>query len=68
MIRDDLVRATRAALTAARLMSERLVELNVALHADLAEPLSIGIGLHAGIPATEGSAQIAVQCLRPDLE
>ena len=43
----------RAALAAARLMSERLVELNEALHAELAEPLRIGIGLHAG-PAIVG--------------
>jgi adenylate cyclase len=43
----------RAALAAARLMSERLVELNGALDADLAEPLRIGIGLHAG-PAIIG--------------
>ena len=43
----------RAALTAARLMSERLVELNEALDAELTEPLRIGIGLHAG-PAIVG--------------
>jgi len=43
----------RAALTAARLMSERLVELNEALDTELAEPLRIGIGLHAG-PAIVG--------------
>jgi adenylate cyclase len=43
----------RAALVAARLMSEYLVELNEALHAELTEPLRIAIGLHAG-PAIIG--------------
>jgi adenylate cyclase len=43
----------RAALAAARLMSERLVELNETLSAELAEPLRIGIGVHAG-PAIVG--------------
>src|SRR5258708_35179824 len=38
----------RQALQAARLMSERLVELNQALEHDLREPLRIGIGLHFG--------------------
>ena len=38
----------RQALQAARLMSERLVELNHALEHDLPEPLRIGIGLHFG--------------------
>jgi adenylate cyclase len=38
----------REALAAARLMSQRLVELNEALRAELAEPLRIGIGLHVG--------------------
>ncbi|HTW53742.1 MAG TPA: adenylate/guanylate cyclase domain-containing protein [Stellaceae bacterium] len=38
----------RAALVAARLMSERLVELNHSLRAELTEPLRIGIGIHAG--------------------
>jgi adenylate cyclase len=38
----------RQALHAARLMSERLVELNKALENDLGEPLRIGIGLHFG--------------------
>jgi adenylate cyclase len=36
------------ALAAARLMSERLVELNTSLHGDLDEPLRIGIGIHVG--------------------
>jgi adenylate cyclase len=38
----------RQALQAARLMSERLVELNGALEHDLPEKLRIGIGLHFG--------------------
>jgi adenylate cyclase len=38
----------RQALQAARLMSERLVELNRALTNDLPQPLRIGIGLHFG--------------------
>jgi adenylate cyclase len=38
----------RQALHAARLMSERLVELNKALENDLEAPLRIGIGLHFG--------------------
>ena len=40
--------AAAQALAAARLMSLRLDELNVALRAELAEPLRIGIGIHAG--------------------
>jgi adenylate cyclase len=43
----------RDALAAARLMSLRLIELNQALRAELAEPLRIGIGIHAG-PAIVG--------------
>jgi adenylate cyclase len=43
----------RDALAAARLMSLRLIELNEALRAELAEPLRIGIGIHAG-PAIVG--------------
>ena len=38
----------REALAAARLMSLRLDELNEALRAELAQPLRIGIGVHAG--------------------
>ncbi len=40
--------ACRAALIAARAMSRRLDELNHTLHAELPEPLRIGIGIHAG--------------------
>jgi adenylate cyclase len=42
------VMGCRQALHAARLMSERLVELNKALENDLGAPLRIGIGLHFG--------------------
>jgi len=52
-VEGEIGAGCRAALTAARLMSERLVELNEALHGELAEPLRIGIGLHAG-PAIVG--------------
>jgi adenylate cyclase len=52
-VEGEIGAGCRAALTAARLMSERLVELNEALRAELAEPLRIGIGLHAG-PAIVG--------------
>jgi len=38
----------REALTAARLMSERLPELNASLRAELDRPLRIGIGIHCG--------------------
>jgi adenylate cyclase len=38
----------RAALAAARLMSERLAELNLSLRAELDRPLRIGIGIHCG--------------------
>jgi adenylate cyclase len=52
-VEQEIGAGCRAALTAARLMSERLVELNEALHAELTEPLRIAIGLHAG-PAIVG--------------
>ncbi|HML11613.1 MAG TPA: adenylate/guanylate cyclase domain-containing protein, partial [Stellaceae bacterium] len=52
-LEDDIQAGCRAALAAARAMSERLIELNDALSAELAEPLRIGIGLHAG-PAIVG--------------
>jgi len=38
----------REALAAARLMSERLGELNFSLQAELDRPLRIGIGIHCG--------------------
>jgi adenylate cyclase len=38
----------RRALAAARLMAEKLVELNHALAGDVPEPLRIGIGIHVG--------------------
>src|SRR3984893_8383457 len=40
----------REALTAARLMSVRLPELNASLRAELDRPLRIGIGVHCGLP------------------
>jgi adenylate cyclase len=52
-VESEIGPGCRAALTATRLMSERLVELNEALDTDLTEPLRIGIGLHAG-PAIIG--------------
>jgi adenylate cyclase len=52
-VENDIGPACRNALAAARLMSHRLAELNEALTAELAEPLRIGIGLHAG-PAIVG--------------
>ncbi len=45
--------AARQAMTAAKLMTARLEELNQTLAGELAEPLRIGIGLHAG-PAIIG--------------
>jgi adenylate cyclase len=50
---EEIGAGCRAALAAVRLMSERLVELNEALRPELAEPLRIAIGLHAG-PAIVG--------------
>ena len=38
----------REALAAARLMSERLGELNLSLRAEFDQPLRIGVGIHAG--------------------
>ncbi len=38
----------REALTAARLMSERMGELNSSLRGEIAQPLRIGIGIHTG--------------------
>jgi len=47
-IESDARAASRAALDAARLMSERLEELNRSLHGELDQPLRIGIGIHIG--------------------
>jgi adenylate cyclase len=47
-IESDARVASRAALDGARLMSERLGELNRSLHGELDEPLRIGIGIHIG--------------------
>ena len=47
-IESDARAASRAALDAARLMSERLEELNRSLHGELNQPLRIGIGIHIG--------------------
>jgi adenylate cyclase len=44
----DINRACRQAVDAAAAMSLRMVELNRAMAADLAEPLRIGIGIHSG--------------------
>jgi adenylate cyclase len=38
----------RGALAAARLISERMEELNASLEAEIDQPLRIGIGIHAG--------------------
>jgi len=47
-IESDARAASRAALDAARLMSERLGELNRSLGGELDQPLRIGIGIHIG--------------------
>jgi len=52
-VEGDVAAACRDALGAARLMSQRLAEVNRALQGELAAPLRIGIGIHAG-PAIVG--------------
>jgi adenylate cyclase len=52
-IEGDAAAGCSNALAAARLMSSRLTDLNEALRGELAEPLRIGIGIHAG-PAIVG--------------
>ncbi|GGF22124.1 adenylate/guanylate cyclase domain-containing protein [Aliidongia dinghuensis] len=47
-VESSIEEGCRAALAAAAAMSERLVHLNQMLSADLARPLRIGIGIHAG--------------------
>jgi adenylate cyclase len=47
-IESDARAASRGALDAARMMSERLEELNRSLHDELDQPLRIGIGIHIG--------------------
>jgi adenylate cyclase len=52
-LEGDSSAACRDALAAARLMSTHLADLNEALRGELAQPLRIGIGIHAG-PAIVG--------------
>jgi adenylate cyclase len=52
-VEGDVAAACRDALGAARLMSQRLAEVNRALQGELVAPLHIGIGIHAG-PAIVG--------------
>jgi adenylate cyclase len=52
-VEGDIAAACRDALGAARLMSQRLAEVNRTLQGELAAPLRIGIGIHAG-PAIVG--------------
>ena len=47
-IENDAETACRQAVNAARAMSVKVAELNESLKNDLAEPLRIGIGIHAG--------------------
>jgi len=47
-VESDRKRGCIDALSAARRMSERLLEINAALKHDLGQPLRIGIGIHMG--------------------
>ncbi len=47
-VRSGTAAGCREALAAARLMSERLGELNLSLQGELDRPLRIGIGIHCG--------------------
>ena len=47
-MRADARTACRQALDAARLVGERLGEMNRALAGDLREPIEVGVGIHAG--------------------
>lgn len=47
-VETDQRRGCLDALSAARRMSERLLEINAALKHDLGQPLRIGIGIHVG--------------------
>jgi adenylate cyclase len=47
-VAGDPASGCRDALAAARLMSQRLVELNLSLSGELDAPLRIGIGIHVG--------------------
>ena len=47
-VTSDAASGCRDALAAARLMSHRLVELNLSLSGELDRPLRIGIGIHVG--------------------
>jgi adenylate cyclase len=52
-VNSSISEAARQALTAAKLMAQKLDELNASLATELKEPLRIGIGLHMG-PAIIG--------------
>lgn len=47
-VTEDPADGCRDALAAARLMSQRLIELNLSLSGELDAPLRIGIGIHVG--------------------
>jgi adenylate cyclase len=47
-IEQDIVEASRQALTAVEGMAKNLADLNATLHNDLEQPLRMGIGVHSG--------------------